>query len=103
MHNLANMFLFWFHLIFILTAVMIGLFVSPWLAVLLVFAHRAHVFIFNGCILSKIQRQPGGLPDHLDFLQLAADRIFHKNITSRQSYALDYFFASLPVIISLAK
>jgi len=101
--NIANNFLFWFHVIFIFSAILVGLFLSLWTVVVLIVLHRLHVIAFKGCLLSRLQNMTGGLPKDMSFLQLAARKIFQKNISLMQSQKLDYFLASLALIISLIK
>jgi|GEM_PF-6004935 len=101
--NIANSFLFWFHIIFIFSAILVGLFLSPWTVIILIVLHRLHMVAFKGCLLSRLQNRIGGLPKDMSFLQLAAKKIFQKNISLMQSQKLDYFLAGLALIISLAK
>lgn len=95
--------LFWAHLLFIFFAVAAGLFLSPLVALLLVILHRAHIFLFGECLLSKIQRKVGSLPKRMDFLQMAVKRFSGKEIGVSASRALDYSLAGALLAISVIK
>ncbi len=95
--------LFWLHIFFIIAAVSVGLFVTPYLAFALVALHRIHVFLFGECVLSKVQKKAGGLPGNMNFLQLAVKRFFQKEISSPASQILDYCLAGSVLVISFVK
>lgn len=101
--NLVNPILFWFHLLFIFSAVAVGFFFSPIVVIAMVIIHRIHTIIFRECVLSKFQKRLKGLPDNVNFLQFAVKKFFQKDITSIQSRILDYSLASLAIIIAFAK
>jgi hypothetical protein len=101
--KLISPFLFWFHVLFIINAILVGLFVTPLVTFALVVLHRIHVIFFGECILSGVHRKAGSLPKDMDFLQLAAKKIFHKDISSLQSRMLDYSFACMAITIALIK
>lgn len=91
------------HIAVIVGALFIGLFFSPWAVLAIVFLHRLHIWFFDGCLISRLQKFTGGLPENMDFLQLASEKIFGKNIDSRQSQHLDYLFSSLAILITFLK
>jgi hypothetical protein len=101
--NLSQEALFWLHVIFIVAAVSLGLFVTPLVAFVLIIFHRAHVFFFGECLLSKIQKRMGSLPKDISFLQLASKRFFQKDISRTASRILDYSLAVSVLAISLVK
>ena len=95
--------LFWTHILVILFAVSTAfLFPLPTVVVLTVL-HRAHVVVLGGCALTRLQRSMGLLPEEKDFLQLAAERLFNREITRAQSRLLDYFFVSLTLMLSVLR
>ena len=101
--SIINFLLFWLHVIFIVLAILSGLILSPWVVISLAILHRLHVIFFRGCLLSRLQNWVGGLPLGVNFLQAATKKLFKKEISLAQSQKLDYFFASLAIVIALAK
>lgn len=96
-------FLFWFHLVFIVCAVLSGL-VLPLVAVVAaVILHRLHTYFFDGCALSAMQKRVGGLPREHTFLQDAARRLFGRTISPRQSSHLDLGFAGSCLMFAVAR
>ena len=96
-------FIFWLHALFVMAAVSIGFFISPLVAFGLVILHRAHIYFFGECLLSKFQRKAGGLPEGMNFLQLASKKLFGKEISSSQSRIIDYSLAGSVVVLTLIK
>ena len=101
--NLANEIIFWFHLLFVIFATLVGLFLPPAFVVLLVVLHRIHILVFRGCILSKIQRYLGGLSDDVNFFQFASKKVAGKDISLFQSRIIGYIFPGLALIVAFAK
>lgn len=101
--NLFQEILFWTHIFLIIAAVLVGLFVTPYLALILVACHRIHVYLLGECAVSKAQRRIGGLPGDLNFLQFAVKRIFQKELSHGESHLLDYLLAGSTVFISFIK
>jgi len=93
--------LFWLHILVILFAVLMGLFVSLPLVLLLIFLHRIHLTFFKECLLSKLQRRLRGLPSDMSFLQFVSFKFFGKKISLRQSYYLDYGFVLCSTIVTI--
>ncbi len=101
--NISREILFWLHVFFIIAAVSVGLFVTPYLAFALVTLHRIHLFIFGECVLSRVQKKTGGLPEDMNFLQLAVKRFFQKEISVPASRIIDYCLAGSALAIALLK
>jgi len=101
--NYQARFIFWLHISAIFIAVILGFIFSPLIMVALAIFHRAHVFLFEECILSRIQRIFGGLPKNMSFIQFAYQKFFNGTISLKQSQLADYFFVSLALVISIIK
>jgi len=94
-------FLFWLHVFLVLGYLCLGLFFSFWIVAIVVLAHRLHYKIFNGCVLSKLQRKAKGLADDQFFLQEAVRRFFRINITPKTAEIIDYSIAGSTLLLSL--
>ncbi len=101
--NFSQGFLFWAHIVFIFVSVAVGFFVSPLLVAFLVAFHRIHVFFFGECILSKMQRKIGGLPENVNFLQLAVKKFFRKEISPWESRLIDYCLAGSILVVAIIR
>ena len=95
--------IFWAHLLAILAAVAVGLFVGPLWMLGFIILHRAHVLLFGECALSKVQRRFGGLPEGVNFLQLAARKLLQKNWSLRQAQLADYGLVTAAFALSLIR
>ena len=82
--------LFWLHVGVMISAIFIGVFFSFFYVMLIVIAHRAHIFTFKECILFKLQRKIDKIPEKMTFPQYVSKKILGKEITKRQSYFIDY-------------
>lgn len=97
---MINEILFWSHLAIIAFALSIGFFLPLPIVVFLVLAHRIHVYLFNGCAFSRLQKKAGTLPSDVAFLQNVCKRLLKINLNLRQSKVLDYTIVSIPVSVS---
>jgi hypothetical protein len=101
--NFSSKVIFWSHSAIIFLAVFSGLILPPLIVVSLVVIHRLHIFIFRGCLLSKLQRKAGGLPPGWDFLQFASYKFFGMTITPRQSQIADYLLVSVSLLFAFSR
>ena len=92
--------LFWIHVGGIIFVLLIGFLFTLPTVLLVVVIHRSHTLVFKECLLSKLQKNLGGLPKNMSFLQFASLRLFAKNISSKQSHLLDYSFVFICVGIA---
>jgi len=92
--------LFWIHILIMISAVFLGLFVSFTSVLLIVAVHRAHIFTFKECILFKLQRKIDTVPMNMTFPQFVSKKIFGKKIETRHSNLVD--FSLVLACISLA-
>lgn len=95
--------LFWIHCALVLGAVLSGLFIPLAFVCALALIHRAHMVVFRGCALSRLQKALGGLPDQMDFLEFASRRLLRKKLTQRESMILDYSFLTVSLGIAAAR
>lgn len=94
--------LFWAHVAIIVSGIYMGL-VLPFLAVvIIVFLHRLHLLIFDGCIFSKLQSSQKGLAENENFLQNMTLRLFKVRINKKVAKVLDYAIVSLSLIVAYA-
>jgi len=93
--------LFVFHILFIIFGVFMGIFLSFPVVIMLILLHRMQFFIFNDCLLSKLQKRSRGLPPDTHFLQFVVLKIFNKKISEQQSKQLDYTLVLLSVTIAV--
>ena len=68
---------------------------------MIVSAHRTHLILFNGCIISRLQSKLGGIPKEMSYLQFATFKITGKRISEKQGKYLDYFIALFAVGLAL--
>ena len=61
------------------------------------------MLMFDGCVLSLVERRIGTLPRELTFLQKVSQRFFGRTITSRQSAQIDHAFAASCLVFALAR
>jgi hypothetical protein len=94
---------FWGHGVFILVAASIGFYLPLSVVMLLVFLHRVHTITFKGCLISKLQRYLGVLPQDKTFFQVVSVRFFDKTISRHQSILIDCTIASIPLVVALIK
>ena len=95
-------FLFWLHVCLVVGYLSLGLFFSFWIVAIVVLAHRLHYKIFDGCILSKLQKKVKGLAEDRFFLQEAVWRFLRVEISPRTANVIDYSIAVCTLLISLA-
>jgi hypothetical protein len=103
LHGAISEFLFWFHLCFIVCAVLSGLVLPLLVVVAAVVAHRLHTLAFDGCVLTAIQKRVGLFPHDRTFLQIASDRLFGRPLSARQSTRLDLGFAASCLTLAVAR
>lgn len=97
---LINELLFWSHLALLTMAVISGFFIPLPMIILLIILHRLHVWIFGGCLFSKLQQRIGGIPEGKSFLQVVTSRFFCLTISEQQSYWIDYGLVIATFILS---
>jgi len=95
--------LFWLHIFVILGALFAGL-ILPWPVVIaMVIVHRTHIYIFNGCALSKLQTYIGDLPADMNFLQQASERLFKRTISKAAAHKIDISIVITAALLALFK
>jgi uncharacterized membrane protein len=92
--------LFWLHVAVIVAGLFMGLVLPLQLVVAIVALHRLHLFVFDGCILSKYQTTKSGLASSENFLQHMTRRLIGKNIEARTAKMLDYGIALSSIAIA---
>ncbi|MDP3698538.1 MAG: hypothetical protein Q8R47_03045 [Nanoarchaeota archaeon] len=93
--------LFWLHIGVIVFGVLMGLFLPLSAVLLLITLHRMQFFIFQDCLLSKLQKRVQGLRPKEHFLQFAVRTIFHKKISKHGAKRLDYMLVLSSIIIAI--
>lgn len=93
--------LLYIHLLIIVAAIATGFFLPLWLVIFLVILHRIHIHLFQGCIVSHMQRFLGGLPREHDFLKECFYTYTNKMLSNQQEKWLDYYLASSPILIGV--
>lgn len=63
--------------------------------------HQAHLKIFHGCVLSKLQIKLKHFPEDLNFFQIAVRRFLARDITPHGSTIIGYVVAGLSLSISI--
>jgi len=102
MYYMIGSALFWAHLIVIVFALSVGVLFPLPIAIGLIAMHRLHAWLFNGCLLTKIEQRVGSLPPGVDFLQHLAEKFSGSSISRLQSRALDYGLASIALSVAVA-
>ena len=82
--------LFWIHILIMILAIFIGLFLSFFSVIIIIIVHRLHIYTFKECILFKLQRKIDIVPANITFPQFISRKIFGKDINLQQSHLLDY-------------
>ncbi|MEK7480470.1 MAG: hypothetical protein AAB604_00005 [Patescibacteria group bacterium] len=95
-------FLFWFHVSVIAGAVASGFFLPLPFVLLAIVAHRAHLWVFGDCLLTKMKRACWAIRQEEDFLIYAARRFFDTRITPRGSKFINYLIYASTILLALA-
>src|SRR3989338_3930299 len=93
--------LFWLHIGVIVFGVSMGFFLPVFVVLLLITLHRMQFFIFQDCLLSKLQKRVRGLSKKENFLQFAARKLFRKKISKHGAKRLDYVLVLSSIIIAV--
>lgn len=101
--NLYSEVLFWLHVVLIILAVFLSVFLNPFVVLLLIFAHKAHVLIFKGCLLTEFQRKCKNFDLNMDFFQYASKRFFGFYLDKKGSYFINYSIYIIALFISVYK
>jgi len=91
--------LFWAHAGIILGGVFMGLVLPFPIVIFLVAAHRLHLYVFDGCVVSRLQTQTDGLDAGDTFLQDMARRLWQVELSAFQSKIFDYFLTLSSIVI----
>jgi hypothetical protein len=94
---------FWFHVVLVICVVSSGFWLSFWIVTFIMVLHRAHFFLFKGCILSRLQEKIEPFPNDMCFLQYAWFRITGIRIDAKQKRLLDVALICTPIVVSLLK
>lgn len=100
-HKIILDLLFWLHIGVIILGVSMGLFLPLSAVLLLITLHRMQFFVFQDCLLSKLQKQVHGLSKQEHFLQFAVRKIFKKKISKHGAKELDYLLVLSSIIIAI--
>ena len=91
--------LFWLHFFVILGGILMGLVLPWWLAVSAVIAHRIHLRLFDGCALSRLQKNKQCLGADQDYLQELSLRFFKKPLTKQYVKTADRGLVTLSLVV----
>ena len=78
-----------------------GFFLPLLVVLLLITLHRMQFFIFQDCLLSKLQKRVRGLSKKEHFLQFAVRKLFRKKISKHGAKRLDYALVLSSIIIAI--
>src|SRR3989344_6218554 len=92
---------FWFHVSIVLFLLPIGLFLSLPKLIILLLAHKLHLFVFKDCLISKFQKRIGGLPKNTTFVQFATKKLFKTKLSNNLLQKLYYSFVATNLTIAL--
>ena len=96
-----NGFLFWFHVCLILGFLFMGLYFPLSIVIGVLVLQKIHMIVFNGCLLTKLQRSLGHLPNGLNFIQITVQRIFRKEISKKQGVLVDLFLSVIAIMVAV--
>ena len=91
--------LFSLHVTTVIALIVLAFLAPLWALVIIVLCHRALLYSFDGCIISKLERKARRDPNY-DFFTEVALRSSGKKITSRGSECIDLIL--LVAVISIA-
>jgi hypothetical protein len=103
MMDALNKSLFWIHISIIVALLAAGLWVTSWTMFLVIVAHRIHVWMFDGCLISKIQQKTGGLDADTNFLQMVTEKIWGKQLSIFQAQLADYCIVATAFALTLIR
>lgn len=92
--------LFWTHFLVGAFGVTLGFYLSLPMVVGLVILHRIHLFVFDGCAITRLQQYLGHFPRQVDFLEVVAKKFIGKDITRIQLKAFEYSLGITPILVS---
>jgi uncharacterized membrane protein len=94
--------LFWLHFFVILGGILMGLVLPWWLAISAVIVHRVHLRVFDGCALSRLQKNKQCLAADQDYLQEVSWRLFGKTLDKQYVKLADKLLVSLSLLVIAA-
>jgi len=94
--------LFWLHIALIIGFLLMGLYLPLSVIILVIVLHKTQMLVFHGCLLTRIQKAFGHLPEGINFMQIVARKIFKRKITRTQGIILDYSLTLLALMIAVA-
>lgn len=100
-YPLLNELLIWLHTLMLLAILLSGLFVSFWWVVLLVFLHSLHLYLFDGCSITRFQIAEGGIPYGYSYFQYCAKRFFHRQLSKTGAHYISLILAVSTLTIAI--
>ena len=101
LYKIVSDLLFWLHMGVIIFGVLMGFFLPLTAVLILIALHRMQFFVFQDCLLSKLQKRVQGLSKKEHFLQFAVRKIFKKKIDKQEAKKLDYTLILFSIIIAI--
>ena len=102
-NQLLVQFLFWLHVTIIVAGIMMGLWLPLWLVAMMIIGHRFHLYLFDGCLFSRLQTRLGALEADLNFLQDASRKLFRKRISKAQAERVDQWILRITLSIAATR
>lgn len=96
-------FLFWAHVSLVSFALASGFFLSLPIIVLLALIHQIHLFLFKGCVFTKLENSVRRCDLKLGFVQEVFHRATGNLISCSKSRKISYIMTAFPITIALVR
>ncbi len=93
---------FGIHVILLIVLIVLSFYVPLGLVILVILLHRMHLWYFDGCILTKADKNIGGMDKDSDFFQEIAYTFTGKEIGERGSHIIDMFILGFVLVVALS-
>ena len=93
--------LFWLHIALVIGFLLMGLYLPLSIIILVIVLHKTQMLVFHGCLLTRIQKALGHIPEKINFMQVVAKKLFNRKITRNQGIIVDYSLTLLTLMIAV--
>jgi hypothetical protein len=101
--QVINSIIYWGHFLAMGIFTISGFFFSVRAVVFAYLLIELQLVVFNGCFVTKLQREVGSLPTDEDFIPALANRFFKVRITDKQHELIGYGLMVFPVVIAVVR
>lgn len=93
--------LFWTHTAIVIFMLFMGLFLSLWWVAGVLILQKIHLYLFDGCAITRWEQAIGGMPQDMTYFQMAFKRFFNRRLSHAGAHTVYLFVTSATILLAV--